>query len=158
KPADYPNAQARTAACEITANEFVPEPLPPTPITLKDFPGFPAHESTDQRYRRLCQLRAAKWPDISTVDDHSNWPESGDLEQAQWAIAELVKDAGLATGADMVPEELRDTIMMAIGSGPGTDWQTIFGTGKAINDWRQQLRYYGGQALEVQPTYSRPPR
>jgi predicted metal-dependent peptidase len=52
-PADFPDAWARTAAEEVTVNEFVREPLPGSPITLADFPGLPPLESTGQRYQRL---------------------------------------------------------------------------------------------------------
>jgi len=51
-PADYPDRQARTVAEEVTANEWIIEPLPPGVLRIDQF-GLPADEDTDQRYRRL---------------------------------------------------------------------------------------------------------
>ena len=52
-PADYPDRWARTVAEEVTANEFVKEPLPEGAIKLEQFPDLPPMESTDRRYERL---------------------------------------------------------------------------------------------------------
>ena len=52
-PADYPDKWARTVAQEVTANEFVGEPLPGKPITLDQFPSLLPVQSTDERYQRL---------------------------------------------------------------------------------------------------------
>lgn len=41
-------------ACEVTANQYVPYPLPGNPVTIEQF-GLPPGESTYQRYRRLCR-------------------------------------------------------------------------------------------------------
>jgi hypothetical protein len=56
-PADFPDTWARTIAEELTANEFITEPLPGTPITLDQFPTLPPLESTRRRYDRLKRLR-----------------------------------------------------------------------------------------------------
>jgi len=45
-------------ACEVTANEYVPYPLPGNPVTIEQF-GLPPAESTYERYRKLCK-RAAR--------------------------------------------------------------------------------------------------
>ena len=50
---DMPDDQARIIAEELSANEYVREPLPGQPITLADYPDFPAGESTRRRYERL---------------------------------------------------------------------------------------------------------
>ncbi|MBT3191082.1 MAG: hypothetical protein HN341_00855 [Verrucomicrobia bacterium] len=44
---------ARTIAEELTVNEWVPEPLPGTPVTLTDYPRLPANEDTETRYGKL---------------------------------------------------------------------------------------------------------
>ncbi len=41
-------------ACEVTANEFIPYPLPGRPITLERV-GLPPMESTHERFRKLCE-------------------------------------------------------------------------------------------------------
>lgn len=52
-PGDFPDGQALTVAQEITANEWIPEPLPGTPVLLAHFPHLPANEDTCTRYHRL---------------------------------------------------------------------------------------------------------
>jgi hypothetical protein len=52
-PAQFPDAQALLIAVEVTANEWIHEPLPGAPILLAHFPQLPANEDTVTRYRRL---------------------------------------------------------------------------------------------------------
>src|SRR5262249_6759735 len=52
-PAQFPDAQALLIAEEVTANEWIHEPLPGTPILLAHFPQLPANEDTLTRYKRL---------------------------------------------------------------------------------------------------------
>src|SRR5262249_33404171 len=40
-PKDYPDAWALAMAQELTANEYIKEPLPGRPATLEDFPELP---------------------------------------------------------------------------------------------------------------------
>ncbi len=47
------NQYAWLVACEVTANEFIPYPLPGHPITLERL-DLPPMESTLERYRKLC--------------------------------------------------------------------------------------------------------
>jgi predicted metal-dependent peptidase len=54
-PAAFPDEEARIIAEEVTANEFVREPLPGQPITLSQYPQLPPLEDTHTRYRRLVQ-------------------------------------------------------------------------------------------------------
>ena len=61
--ADYPDEWARTVAAEITANEFIVESLPGSPIRLEMFPGLPPMESTHLRYQRL----VSRQPERSSV-------------------------------------------------------------------------------------------
>ena len=51
----FPDQWTRTVAEEVSANEFIEEPLPGEPIRLQLFPGLPPMESTDERYDRLKQ-------------------------------------------------------------------------------------------------------
>ena len=53
KPLTKEDPIARTIAQEVTVNEWVPETLPLTPVTLDQFPYLPANETTEKRYRRL---------------------------------------------------------------------------------------------------------
>lgn len=54
-PVGFPDEWARMVAQEVTANEFVAEPLPGKPITLNQFPSLRPMQSTDERYRQLSQ-------------------------------------------------------------------------------------------------------
>jgi len=54
-PADFPDGPAFTVAQEVTANEWIPEPLPGTPVLLARFPQLPANEDTCTRYHRLAR-------------------------------------------------------------------------------------------------------
>ena len=46
-PSDFPDRWARQVAEEVTANEFITEPLPAGAILLSQFPELPPMESTD---------------------------------------------------------------------------------------------------------------
>ena len=50
---NYPDADAFVAATEITANEYIREPLPGTPLLLSDYPALPADEDAHRRYKKL---------------------------------------------------------------------------------------------------------
>src|SRR5262249_43560570 len=52
-PADYPDSWALTVALEVSANEFIREPLPPGGIHLQQVPSLPPMESVIDRYHRL---------------------------------------------------------------------------------------------------------
>ena len=50
---DFPDGRARIIAEEVTANEWIVEPLPGQPIKLDQFPELPPLEDTATRYARL---------------------------------------------------------------------------------------------------------
>lgn len=49
----FPDQQALLVAEEVTANEWIREPLPGTPLLLAQFPHLPPNEDTFTRYQRL---------------------------------------------------------------------------------------------------------
>lgn len=53
EPGEREDGQARTIAEEVTVNEWVPEPLPATPVLLEQYPFLPENESTEERYEKL---------------------------------------------------------------------------------------------------------
>ena len=62
-------------------------------------------------------------------------------------------------GADKVPENLRSAIPSILpGDSPGSEEYELQHDGRGQLDWRQLLRRYVGQVVEVRPTYSRPSR
>jgi predicted metal-dependent peptidase len=163
-PAAYPDRWARTVAEEITANEFVKEPLPMGGIHLSQFPGLPPMESTDQRYERLksCTNRMPiTILAVSTtangqtagnatgsgdpgdqgqaagvvLDDHAVWQEAGqDRDQARIAVRTVVRDAVIDVGQAGLPECLKEAVR---GLGAGS----VPGSGSA------DLEVAAGQAL-----------
>lgn len=92
-PKRFPHRTARLIAEELTANEWVPEPLPGKPITLEQYPQLPANEDTEARYHRLVKLLEEKGRGdregacsggetglptsgvghVATLDDHEVW-------------------------------------------------------------------------------------
>jgi predicted metal-dependent peptidase len=87
-PAQFPDAQALMIAEEVTANEWIHEPLPGTPMLLAHFPYLPANEDTLTRYRRLATAipehapprhRSQKGGDLSqkSPPDGRNFPPVG---------------------------------------------------------------------------------
>ena len=52
---EYQDRTALVVAQEVTVNEFIPGPLPGSPLLLEQYPGLPPMESTRQRYQRLAQ-------------------------------------------------------------------------------------------------------
>lgn len=170
-PADYPDHWAFTVAVEVSANEFVTEPLPKGAIRLQDFPTLPAMESFQQRYRRLAQQTArmplhgpggvdlhsdgkdsSKQPGV-LVDDHSRW--EGVSEEGIKVLADLVQQAALEAGG--MPENLHQAVCLA---GSATQGSTLVLVGDRPGglNWRHLLRRYVGRVLEPGPSFTRPPR
>jgi predicted metal-dependent peptidase len=174
-PSDYPDRWARTVAEEVTANEFVKEPLPDGGILLKDFPVLRPMQSTDERYNQLkhevvrAQIRSPQGPTVgadgqscvgSTLDDHTVWEEEQrDPQQAKETVQAVVCDAVVEAGIENVPSELKDALRdMGIGDAPGDAQHDLLGDQPGHLDWRRLLRRYAGQILQVRPTFGRPSR
>jgi predicted metal-dependent peptidase len=178
-PNDFPDTWARTVAEEVTANEFVHEPLPEGGITLDQLPGLPPHESTAQRYERLKKVRkrfpicmggdswiagqpaGATPPSRQTLDDHSVWCEAlADPQSAHDTVHDVLQQAAWEAGTMDLPEALRDALQdLGVGTTAGSEQYHLRGDVRGRLDWRRLLRRYVGQVLEPQqPTLSRPPR
>jgi predicted metal-dependent peptidase len=155
---DFEDPRARIISEEVTVNEWIKLPLPPTPITLKDFPELPPNESTQQRYERLRKILTKRPCAAKTLDDHSLWAKIQDPDQAHRAIRNTVLLAIARTGVEAIPKEMREPLGMLFGLAPGADLTTVFGTGRAQVHWRQLLRRYVGKILEREPSYQRPDR
>jgi predicted metal-dependent peptidase len=174
-PKEFPDRWARIVAQEVTANEFVHEPLPgDSQITLELFPQLlPPSESTSQRYDRLVKVPENQRFPISsdvdlvvlvpglgagrqTLDDHGVWAEVTDRQAADEVLAEVLQQASWQAE---VPDHLRDALeALGIGTEPGSGQYHVRGDAQGKLDWRQQMRRYVGQALEPSPSLNRPPR
>jgi predicted metal-dependent peptidase len=181
--AKYQDPWALTVALEVTANEFIREPLPPGGIMLRQFPMLPPMESFGQRYRRLVHVRPR--PAIASLpmgaagggirnlkddssggdslegaapvvfDNHGVWQEALKNPQAvRQILDDLIHEAELEAGG--MPQKLLD----ALGIGTLTDKTKRFlQSGRQGQlDWRQLLRHYLGQVLQPRPVFYRPPR
>jgi hypothetical protein len=54
---DFPDRDALVIAQEVSANEFIREPLPGEPIRLENYPQLPPNEDIVTRYMRLVRDR-----------------------------------------------------------------------------------------------------
>ena len=173
KPTNYPDRWARIIAEEISANEFVKEPLPAGAILLKDFPYLTPMQSTADRYERLKQETRrgqiavptgqplGDGPKIgNTLDDHSIWSEGEqDNGKSKATVESVIQDVVLEAGLARVPDELKDALGgLGIGNTPGSGQYGLNGGQTGHLDWRQLLRRYAGQILQVRPTFTRPSR
>jgi predicted metal-dependent peptidase len=177
-PQNLPDDWARTVAQEVTANEYIKEPLPDGVITLELFPDFPANESTARRYERLCKVTERFPLDLPemrlivsedgasgisgqhTLDDHDIWEEArADLQGAQDALQDCVQQAVWRAGTADLPQALCEALQsQGIGVTPGTEEYRLGNQAAGRLDWRQLLRRYLGNLLEPHPSLSRPPR
>jgi len=174
KSVDYPDRWARVVAEEVTANEFIKEPLPDDAILLKDFPCLIAMQSTHERYEILKQetVRAKIAIPVSqalgdgpesgkgALDDHSVWEEGEqDGDKAKATVESLIQEVVLEVGPGCVPADLTAPLRcLGIGNTPGGDHYDVRDVQRGHLDWRRLLRRYVGQILQVRATFSRPSR
>lgn len=181
-PRQFADPDAWVTATEITANEFVPEPLPGQPLTLERF-QFPPLEDTHTRYRRLVEKRAdgdrkspgsgEKWPNSASndpqdepipLDDHSLWVEireAGTL--GRWLVGTAARKAaaGLTLEQwDILPGPLRRQLEQLSNGGQrgGTEILSPPAGRAATIPWGQRLRQYVRHATEPRPAFHRLPR
>jgi predicted metal-dependent peptidase len=180
-PDQFADQQALTIAEEVTANEFIHEPLPLTPILLADYPDLPPREDTLTRYKRLegdpnCQPMdqnsthpvpnsADSGPDpdtVDTLDDHTVWIDAREAGP----VGELVVRVSIARAAAALspeerqglPDALRQQIArMSAGMAVGVGEEALTPRPGRV-DWRMLLRHYVRAATERRPVFNRPPR
>jgi predicted metal-dependent peptidase len=169
-PTGYPDRWARTVAEEITANEFIEEPLPGGAVLLEDFPMLRPMQSTAERYDLLKhetvqgQITLPGGQPLgggcgigSALDDHTVWVEAHqDTAGSKATVETIVHDAVLEVGPSRVPGELKDALRNLGIAGHGQ--YDLAGSPQGHLDWRRLLRRYVGQVLQVRPTFSRPSR
>jgi hypothetical protein len=136
EPGPGEDRAARTAAEEVTVNEWVPEPLPGRPVLLMDYPQLPPNEDTDTRYDRLkgeSQPKSGKpnggaQPQAGTAGQASPSPGTGGVptvdNHGTWA--ELAKDAaGAKAAVDMDVAEAWSGLTGAQKDGVGEPFASI---------------------------------
>src|SRR5262249_54004638 len=161
---DYPNRPALGIAQEVTANEFIADPLPKGGVLLKHYPMLPPRESTEERYKRLAKVIPTVEV-VVTLDDHGAWRidctgtcTGKTKAEVEAAVRQAVEDALASVDPAKVPKELRDALdRLGIGDTPGDVTEDV-ARGRGRLDWRRLLRRYAGEVLEVRPVFTRPPR
>jgi predicted metal-dependent peptidase len=82
-PNQFADHRALTIAEEVTANEFIHEPLPGDPLLLAQYPGLLPNEDTLTRYRRLERPHSEHGMDeklpLVNLKSNPDVPKNGDL-------------------------------------------------------------------------------
>jgi len=141
-------------AKEISANEFIEEPLPGG-ILLRDFEklGLRPHQSTLQRYERLVELQRQqqlKLPSqLRFVDEHRAGSPA-----PQGAVQRLIEEA-----LDDLHEPPDSDLRLA-GKRPGALLAQLdpLGPPRAAVDWKTALRMFTARRRAPRHTYGRPNR
>ncbi len=156
-------------AMEISANEFISEPLPGEPPTVQRFArfGIRAGQSTRERYDILvrAQSEGRVLPQaVCWVDRHlprgvgigqGVGPDAGTDER----IRRLIRTAVQETEAILTPEEKRRSKLA--GHSPGWFLEQLPGSDEPPQrylDWRTALRMFIAQVRQPVPSYTRPNR
>lgn len=142
-------------AMEISANEYIEEPLPGG-ILLRDYErmGLRPHQSTMQRYQRLVDLRQQeqlKLPaQLRFTDEHRRGPAAGAQVAVQNLIEEALRDQ---------PEPSDPSLRLA-GRHPAALIEQL-SPGNAQRrplDWRNALRMFTARHRAPRHSYARPSR
>jgi predicted metal-dependent peptidase len=157
-PPNEHHENARTAAEEITSNEFVSHPLPGNPITLSDYPSLPANEDTETRHEALKSI--VPEDKIITIDEHTRWDEI--LAGGQLASA-VVAVVIAQTWDNLSPEErakinMPPAIQKLVQKARQSAGSSVIGTGTASVPWQKVLRRYVGRSVSRRPVFGRVPR
>ncbi len=98
-----------------------------------------------------------------TLDSHDRWGEFESQEalirQQVEATVHRVQDARLAGEATLDPTEIKILeSILAQGADPGHSLSRVGHDGRAVVNWRHQLRHWIGSQLKVQSSCQQPPR
>jgi predicted metal-dependent peptidase len=134
---------AWTIATEVTANEYVPYPLPGEPLTLRQF-RLPPHESTLDRYHRLA---GRELPPVATLDVVIEEPlapepgraDEGGGERPDRSLPEILGEAVARVGASLDPET-RASLGRHPGTLPGMQASLLDPPGVSKLPWRCLLQ------------------
>ncbi|MDI1445509.1 VWA-like domain-containing protein [Polyangium sp. 6x1] len=166
KFADPAEPELLELALEMSANEFIEEPLP-DPITWQKYTAFGirAGQSSLERYEKLLEAaRAGKFtakhaPGGETVDEHRLLRRAagapGSAEQARMLVARAMDAAG-----DVGPEGPPERRLLA-GKEPGrllAELDGVLGPPECFVDWKTALRMFASRRRTPVGTFARPSR
>ncbi len=163
-------------AMEISANEFIDEPLPGEPLTQKMYAhlGILPGQSTRERYEILCDAMERGEPVLAasdyTVDQHLAWgvgfpsseqdsPIPPPTQRPEQPIQRVIR-SGIAKGEELCHEIKRPWIRLA-GKDPAEileELEAVQDSPIAPMDWRAALQMFAGRMRTPRHTYSRPNR
>jgi predicted metal-dependent peptidase len=179
--ADLDDQELAELALEMSANEFIEEPLP-SPITWQQYAtfGMRAGQSTIERYTRLLRAkregnarhgsggpraRGANVPTPPPLDDHRYLRTTSvdDPHAAVRVAAALLAQALASSESAAKPRDDRETmpaVPLIAGTSPGRLLEAL-GAAPTTNeraDWQNRLRMFVAVTRTPQITWSRPNR
>ena len=166
---DVAHPDLMEVAMEVSANEYVAEPLPGRPIRLEDLAAldFRPRQSTMERYHRLTAARlAGKLPptiEFETVDTHhvsgvglgsATSPPPGDHSTLRGLVEEAVREAREHAPRRHLPQGL------LAGQKPGDVLERLDEPlpPETYMDWRAALQRFVACVRAPVHTYARPSR
>ncbi|AKT41747.1 vWA domain-containing protein [Chondromyces crocatus] len=162
KFAEAEDSELMELALEMSANEFIEEPLP-DPIVWRAYAqvGIRAGQSTLERYRLLVDAANCgrlERRDGETVDEHrilrAPSREPGAVEHTRQLLVEAAEEAASRGGEDALS-------LLVAGRAPGRlleDLTGALGPREHFLDWRTALRMFVARARAPVHTYARPNR
>jgi predicted metal-dependent peptidase len=165
---DVTDRDAMSMAMEMSANEYIEEPLP-DPIVWKAYErfGLRAGQSTMERYETLSALRRGRGGSLQvpkgTVDDHGPWERVPMQQGAVEATRKLIQEAIEATQSsqgDSLKQATPKRRRLA-GKDPGRLIEELIGTAAAPEiemDWKTALAMFIVKSRAPVHTYARPNR
>jgi predicted metal-dependent peptidase len=152
-PSQFEDTRALVIAMEVTANEFIHEPLPGSPLLLAQFPFLPPGEGTLERYERLRGRELPSLPDCGRALEHTQDRPSDPGGARLRSLVALARRG--VQGAD---SKLVRSVDKAWSTETEGAVEALSGDSEAEVDWRQVLRAEVASQLERGPSYARPPR
>ncbi len=165
---DVTSPRIMELAMEMSANEYIEEPLPDPPLgpriewQLFKRQGLRAGQSTMERYRLLLEVDPSGTIGETTVDDHRPWhkgpPHPGAVEQARRLLQEAIEEVGTQQG----PQD--PTVLaryLLAGRRPGGLLEELGGAAgppETFVDWKAALALFVARSRAPMHTYGRPNR
>ena len=121
-------------------------------------PG-PFKSQQDGSNRGRSSTRSNEPSVLRTVDDHRVWEEARKApREAEAVIDNVIREAVLEVGRELVPVYVRGPANAPPGNAPGSGLYELEGSNTGKLPWPQLLRRYIGQARQVRPVFNHPPR
>lgn len=165
KFADPAEPELCDLALEMSANEYIEEPLP-NPITWQKFSSFGirAGQSSLERYEKLLEAQkmgklGKSQPGGERVDEHRMLRRAagkpGAVEQTRMLVASAIEETG-----DVGPDR-KDGRALLAGKDPGAliaELDGVLGPPECYVDWKTALKMFAARRRTPTATFARPSR